>query len=563
MAERTKGITIPIEADVSGVKKAFRDLRSDSREVENQLKDVDRALKLDPTNVDLLNAKQKLLAQAVEKSSEQLEAAKAAQDAFVQSGGDVNSSQYIQMQIETQRLSGHLEQLEQESDNVAAAINGSGDAAETAADNTEEYAEASEKATSSSGAWEVALGNLISNGLDKLISSVTSAISSTITLSDDLATLANNYNLSTEAVYTLYQYQGLLDYSMQSVTKMITEQQKAVAGDAQAYTDLGIQVRDANGQMLSQEQIFVNTLTRLREIEDPIVRTQTGVQLLGNKFYELGGIMTADTADFNAFTASMLKEDAELHKNIDGMNKLNDGMDKLKMVLTDVALGFGSVIGWLFDLKGIGEVVVILIAGITAAWLAFGGAAQLAAAAQAMLNAVMMANPIGLVILAITALIAVFVLLWENCDGFKQFWIDMWDIIVDDVIAVTDALKKAFSAAITWIADAFKALWDWIVGLWNSLVSLFSGGLSTSVSVNGGSGRGYNGSHANGLDYVPFDGYIAQLHKGERVLTAEENAAYGKSGGGFTLVQNIQSVAQSPIELAAASEQYFQMAKWQ
>jgi len=34
-----------------------------------------------------------------------------------------------------------------------------------------------------------------------------------------------------------------------------------------------------------------------------------------------------------------------------------------------------------------------------------------------------------------------------------------------------------------------------------------------------------NGSHANGLDYVPFDGYVAQLHRGEKVLTASESAA--------------------------------------
>lgn len=38
-----------------------------------------------------------------------------------------------------------------------------------------------------------------------------------------------------------------------------------------------------------------------------------------------------------------------------------------------------------------------------------------------------------------------------------------------------------------------------------------------------------NGSHADGLSYVPFDGYVAQLHQGERVLTAEENKAYTPS----------------------------------
>ena len=43
-------------------------------------------------------------------------------------------------------------------------------------------------------------------------------------------------------------------------------------------------------------------------------------------------------------------------------------------------------------------------------------------------------------------------------------------------------------------------------------------GKDVDVNVN----KNVNGSHANGLDYVPFDGYIAQLHKGERIQTAEE-----------------------------------------
>jgi len=38
-----------------------------------------------------------------------------------------------------------------------------------------------------------------------------------------------------------------------------------------------------------------------------------------------------------------------------------------------------------------------------------------------------------------------------------------------------------------------------------------------------------NGSHANGLANVPFDGYIAELHKGERVMTANENQNYNKN----------------------------------
>lgn len=66
-----------------------------------------------------------------------------------------------------------------------------------------------------------------------------------------------------------------------------------------------------------------------------------------------------------------------------------------------------------------------------------------------------------------------------------------------------------------------------------------AGGLPASVYMNSGQyynalyGGKINGSHASGLDYVPFDGYIAELHQGERILTAAEaslSRSYGFSG---------------------------------
>ena len=53
-----------------------------------------------------------------------------------------------------------------------------------------------------------------------------------------------------------------------------------------------------------------------------------------------------------------------------------------------------------------------------------------------------------------------------------------------------------------------------------------------------------DGSHKSGLDYVPYNGYIAELHKGERVLTATENKGYKKSGGNtYQLIFNITEAA--------------------
>lgn len=97
---------------------------------------------------------------------------------------------------------------------------------------------------------------------------------------------------------------------------------------------------------------------------------------------------------------------------------------------------------------------------------------------------------------------------------------------------------------------------------------------------NMANGASIDGSLAIGLNYVPFDGYIAELHKGEAVLTAAEAAVWraGKKSGevealattnqqtstqsGITIVQNIQTVPQTPVEFAAATEAYFEQARW-
>lgn len=108
----------------------------------------------------------------------------------------------------------------------------------------------------------------------------------------------------------------------------------------------------------------------------------------------------------------------------------------------------------------------------------------------------------------------------------------------------------------------------------DSLASQMKSKLETSfknfvLTIKANVSTSSDGSHKNGLDYVPFDGYIAELHKGERVLTAEEASAYraGKDSadggsGGVTINQYIQTPVETPAELAAATEAYFQQARW-
>lgn len=93
--------------------------------------------------------------------------------------------------------------------------------------------------------------------------------------------------------------------------------------------------------------------------------------------------------------------------------------------------------------------------------------------------------------------------------------------IANSLGEIVNAGAKVVDSIIDGIAGAWGKLTGWFKGLWNGLF----GGLSANVSVNGsakGAVAGVNGSHASGLDYVPFDGYIAELHKGEMVIPKRE-----------------------------------------
>ena len=78
--------------------------------------------------------------------------------------------------------------------------------------------------------------------------------------------------------------------------------------------------------------------------------------------------------------------------------------------------------------------------------------------AFAVLNAVMLANPIGLIIAAVAALVAVFVYLWKHCEGFRNFWIGLWEGIKNAVVKAWNFLKKTFTTIINFVKNNWKQI---------------------------------------------------------------------------------------------------------
>lgn len=129
MAKKISGITIAIDGDTTGLAKSLNDVTSQSVKLSKNLKTVENLLKLDPTNTELLAQKQKILSDSIAKTSEKLEALKAAQ-AGVKAQferGEIGTEQYLLFQKELVNTEKRLENLKEKAADTGDEVEDLGD----------------------------------------------------------------------------------------------------------------------------------------------------------------------------------------------------------------------------------------------------------------------------------------------------------------------------------------------------------------------------------------------------------------------------------------------------
>lgn len=156
---------------------------------------------------------------------------------------------------------------------------------------------------------------------------------------------------------------------------------------------------------------------------------------------------------------------------VDWLNGMDEGTKKVIMTVALLAAALGPVlivIGKVISAVGTIMTIVPKIAGVI----------NVVKGAFAALNATMLANPIFLIIAAIAALVAAFIYLWNNCEGFRQFWIDLWENIKAVAVAVWTAISEFFTAAWEAIKLAAETVWngirDFFSGLWEGIQLIFT-----------------------------------------------------------------------------------------
>jgi len=160
-----------------------------------------------------------------------------------------------------------------------------------------------------------------------------------------------------------------------------------------------------------------------------------------------------------------------VQKFVDWLNGMDEGTKKVITTVALLAAALGPVlivVGKVVSAVGTIMTIVPKVAGVI----------NTVKTAFAALNTTMLANPIFLIIAAITALVAAFIYLWNTNEDFRQFWINLWENVKAVAIAVWEAIKNFFSAAWEAISSTAQAVWngikDFFSGLWEGIKTIFS-----------------------------------------------------------------------------------------
>lgn len=398
------GITIDIEGKSDGLVKSLKEANSSINSTSNALKDVDKALKLDPTNVELLTQKEDLLNKQIEQTNAKLEilqqVANDANDALER--GDISQEQYASLTAEISMTASTLSDLEssaEETNNTLADID-SGEI-DDVADSSEDAASGLEDTSEAAGSAGDALVKLGEVGGAAIAGAAAAAASLLETLkevggalvdctvqagdyADELHTMESKTGISTERLQEMHYVAGLIDVDVSTMTSSMTKLEKSMnsanetnakyeekmaaldeqlkagkithdewvesaeeieASTITAYDKLGISITDANGKLRDNEEVFWEVVDALGNMEEGTERDLLAMELLGKSAKELNPLIEAGSEGFNklaeeAHEVGYVMDD----ETLDSFQQFDDQMERLNKGADAAKNALGTVL---------------------------------------------------------------------------------------------------------------------------------------------------------------------------------------------------------------------------
>ena len=200
----------------------------------------------------------------------------------------------------------------------------------------------------------------------------------------------------------------------------------------------------------------------------------------------LGGDLTSLSSQFEGVQIALYEKfEPALRKGVEVLSELLKGVQfvidhssEFVAVLAAMGSGVAAYVAYTTALKVMQE-----------GWMALEVVQKASAAAQAVLNAVMAANPIGILIAAIAALVAAFTVLWNTNEGFRETVLQTWETIKtgvsNAVTAVKEFLENAFEQIKTIITTVWENIKTFTVEIWEGLKAAVKGAVeNVKNSIN-------------------------------------------------------------------------------
>lgn len=494
-SSRIAGITIEIGGDTTKLQSSLKAVDKQLGETQKNLKDIDKLLKLNPGNVELLTQKQKNLTSAIQSTEKRLQELKDAQ-----SGVAEGTDEWDKLQREIISTETDLKSLKDQYKDFGSV------AAQQVAAAGQKMEDFGNKVTKAGQAFQP-----ISTAATTALTGLAGLAMKAVSTADDLNSLSKQTGFTTDEIQKMKYAADLVDVSFEDIEGALKKLKPKITENNKALADLGVSTKNADGSTRNATDVFYDAIEALSKIPNETERDQKAMELFGKSADSLAGIIDDGGAAMKAYGEEAERMGLIMGQDtVDNLNKVNDTIDKLKAqgggALAKLGATIATVLGPSIE-KVLGLVskatdaiakltpeqaeTVLKVLAVTAAigpLLKTGGklisgigkvlklAPKISSAIKAV-NAVLAANPYVLIIAAVIALAVIIYKNWDKIKAWtkemvekvKGFFEDMKKKITDAVNKVKDTVSNVWNNIKTTVTNAANGVKTSAVNAWNGV----------------------------------------------------------------------------------------------
>lgn len=494
-SSRIAGITIEIGGDTTKLQSSLKAVDKQLGETQKNLKDIDKLLKLNPGNVELLTQKQKNLTSAIQSTEKRLQELKDAQ-----SGVAEGTDEWDKLQREIISTETDLKSLKDQYKDFGSV------AAQQVAAAGQKMEDFGNKVTKAGQAFQP-----ISTAATTALTGLAGLAMKAVSTADDLNSLSKQTGFTTDEIQKMKYAADLVDVSFEDIEGALKKLKPKITENNKALADLDVSTKNADGSTRNATDVFYDAIEALSKIPNETERDQKAMELFGKSADSLAGIIDDGGAAMKAYGEEAERMGLIMGQDtVDNLNKVNDTIDKLKAqgggALAKLGATIATVLGPSIE-KVLGLVskatdaiakltpeqaeTVLKVLAVTAAigpLLKTGGklisgigkvlklAPKISSAIKAV-NAVLAANPYVLIIAAVIALAVIIYKNWDKIKAWtkemvekvKGFFEDMKKKITDAVNKVKDTVSNVWNNIKTTVTNAANGVKTSAVNAWNGV----------------------------------------------------------------------------------------------